>query len=332
MKKRISLLCAVVMACGLFSGCGMEGDISIHPDLSSTITSRMLITEEELRALGEGMLTEEDIQRTLADMEKITRDGAEYYCTEESMDMSKSEFEGQLGRVDENCIAVYTGTASLDALPPEEKAMLDEMLGTADYSMSFSVDAPFTIADSNADKFDGEHMEFAIDLDSDVNVIYAVKDVSLLEGKDIQISGVKDGGFYKEDCVVTVNTKDGIVDLYDAKLNGKPVAFWNAGNPYNQFATVGEGKYTVSATLVSGTKKSVSFTVDGTSPKANVLNKKTYKAGKKVTFSDAVSGIKSAKLDGKNVKSGKKITKKGSHKLVLTDKAGNKTTIKFKIK
>lgn len=58
----------------------------------------------------------------------------------------------------------------------------------------------------------------------------------------------------------------------------------------------------------------------------------TYKAGKKVTFKDATSGIKTAKLDGKKIKSGKKITKKGKHTLVLTDKCGNVNKVKFTIK
>lgn len=73
------------------------------------------------------------------------------------------------------------------------------------------------------------------------------------------------------------------------------------------------------------------FSVDKTKATVNVKKNKTYKVGKKVTFKDA-SGIKSAKLDGKKVKSGTKIKKKGTHTLVITDKAGNKTTIKFKVK
>ena len=73
------------------------------------------------------------------------------------------------------------------------------------------------------------------------------------------------------------------------------------------------------------------FTIDKKKAMVNIKKNKTYKSGKKVTFKDA-SGIKSAKLDGKNVKSGIKINKKGTHTLVVTDKAGNKTTVKFKIK
>lgn len=73
------------------------------------------------------------------------------------------------------------------------------------------------------------------------------------------------------------------------------------------------------------------FTIDKKKATVNVKKNKTYKTGKKVTFKDA-SGIKSAKLDGKKIKSGVKVQKKGTHTLVVTDKAGNKTTIKFKVK
>ena len=71
--------------------------------------------------------------------------------------------------------------------------------------------------------------------------------------------------------------------------------------------------------------------LDFTAPKTNIKNNKTYKSGKKITFSDEGSGMKSAKLDGKKIKNGHVVKKKGKHKLVLTDKAGNKKTVKFTI-
>ena len=63
-----------------------------------------------------------------------------------------------------------------------------------------------------------------------------------------------------------------------------------------------------------------------------VANGKTYKKAVTIKFSDIDSGIKSAKLNGKSIKSGKKITKSGNYTLVVIDKAGNKVTIKFKVK
>ncbi len=72
--------------------------------------------------------------------------------------------------------------------------------------------------------------------------------------------------------------------------------------------------------------------IDYTAPKTNIKNGKTYKPGKKITFSDKGSGMKYAKMDGKKIKSGHIVRKKGKHKLVLMDKAGNKRTVKFTIK
>lgn len=72
--------------------------------------------------------------------------------------------------------------------------------------------------------------------------------------------------------------------------------------------------------------------VDKTKPTiTGVKNGKTYKKAVTIKFKDA-SGIKSAKLNGKSIKSGTKVSKNGSYTLVVTDKAGNKKTVKFKIK
>lgn len=73
--------------------------------------------------------------------------------------------------------------------------------------------------------------------------------------------------------------------------------------------------------------------IDKTKPVVTgVKNNKTYKKTVRIKFSDKQTGIKSATLNGKKFKSNKTVSKKGTYKLIVTDKAGNKTTIKFKIK
>lgn len=73
--------------------------------------------------------------------------------------------------------------------------------------------------------------------------------------------------------------------------------------------------------------------IDENAPQVTgVKNGKTYKKAVTVKFSDKQSGMKSAKLNGKNIKNGAKVTKKGSYTLKVADKAGNSSTIKFKIK
>lgn len=93
-----------------------------------------------------------------------------------------------------------------------------------------------------------------------------------------------------------------------------------------------EGKKTIAVTLTNGNSKTLSVTYDKTAPAVSAKAGKTYKRGYKLTFKDSLAGVKTATLNGKKVKSGAKITKKGSYKLVVTDKAGNAKTVKFKIK
>lgn len=73
------------------------------------------------------------------------------------------------------------------------------------------------------------------------------------------------------------------------------------------------------------------FYVDKKKATVNVKAGGTYKKGYKLTFKDA-GGIKSAILDGKKVKSGVKVKKRGSHTILVTDKAGNKRKVVFKVK
>lgn len=92
---------------------------------------------------------------------------------------------------------------------------------------------------------------------------------------------------------------------------------WDISEKDHNFAV-----YTVNVTSSDRTKPVVS----------GVKNGKTYNRAVTIKFSDKDSGIKSAKLNGKNIKSGKKVSRNGSYTLVVTDNAGNKTTVKFKIK
>ena len=79
------------------------------------------------------------------------------------------------------------------------------------------------------------------------------------------------------------------------------------------------------------TTQTIQFVIDKIKPSVNVKKGKTYKKGFKLQFND-VSGISYAKLDGKKVKNNTKITKKGLHKIIILDKAGNKKIVKFKVK
>lgn len=106
-------------------------------------------------------------------------------------------------------------------------------------------------------------------------------------------------------------------------------------NKYS-FKATKNGSYTVLIEDINGNRYSKVVKVkqiDDVKPTVTgVKNKKTYKKAVKIKFYDKGSGIKSAKLNGKTIKSGKKVSKAGTYKLVVTDKAGNKTSIRFYIK
>ena len=93
-----------------------------------------------------------------------------------------------------------------------------------------------------------------------------------------------------------------------------------------------EGKHTLILMDYAKNQNEINFTYDKTKPTVQgVKNGKTYKKAVKIKCKDKY-GIKSILLNGKKVKSGKKVAKKGAYKLVVTDKAGNQTKVKFKIK
>lgn len=120
-------------------------------------------------------------------------------------------------------------------------------------------------------------------------------------------------------------------DFYGGRQDTKVLT--SSGSTYT-FKAVKNGTYTI---LIDGNgrySKTIKVTgIDNVKPKVTgVKNKKTYKKTVKIKFSDKGSGIKSAKLNGKKIKSGKKVSKAGKYKLVVIDKAGNKTTITFTMK
>lgn len=137
------------------------------------------------------------------------------------------------------------------------------------------------------------------------------------------ISGIKNKAIVNKNVTIKVSDTDGIKEF---TVNGKDMG------KATKTAIKKDGKYKVSVTDKKGNETKISFTVDKTKPTTNVKAKAVYKKGKKVIFKDKTSGIKTATLNGQKIKSGRKIKKKGSYTLKLTDKAGNKTTVKFKIR
>lgn len=135
-----------------------------------------------------------------------------------------------------------------------------------------------------------------------------------------KVTGVKNKKIYTSK---SLKIKSSDANLSSIKLNDKKKS--------KSMVIKKEGNYTLVVSDKAGNTVKVKFTLDRTKPKCTVKNNKTYKGKAKVWGSDSVSGLKSVKLDGKTIKKQTTVKKKGKHQVILTDKAGNKSTINFVI-
>jgi uncharacterized repeat protein (TIGR02543 family) len=125
-------------------------------------------------------------------------------------------------------------------------------------------------------------------------------------------TGVENNGHYNKDVIITFNEAT-------AKLDGKD---YTSGT-----AVTIEGNHTLVVTDASRNETIVKFTIDKTPPVVTgVRNNGLYDKDVIITFNEGT-----AKLDGNDFTSGTKVTSEGSHNLVLTDAAGNETTVNFTI-
>ncbi len=144
-------------------------------------------------------------------------------------------------------------------------------------------------------------------------------------------TGVKNKKAYKKNVKFTItNVKSGSVTYTKSKKGKAKVSEFGTGTV--SYRATKEGVYKVSVVYTDNTSDVFSFTVDKKKPTLNVKAKKVYKKGKKVKVKDNLSGIKKVTLNGKKCKSTFKIKKKGKYTICSWDKAGNKKTVKIKIK
>lgn len=109
---------------------------------------------------------------------------------------------------------------------------------------------------------------------------------------------------------------------------------WSSPESYSTSATytltAGEGIKTVHARFIDkagniSDEAQATITLDTQSPKVEGVTEGTlYKTNPKVTFDEG-----NGKLDNQNFTSGSSVNTEGAHKLVVTDEAGNTTTINF---
>ncbi len=128
---------------------------------------------------------------------------------------------------------------------------------------------------------------------------------------------VKEPGFYTYDLYAYIEESN----EYTALLNGKE---------YVSGTKIGaRDNYVLEVTDVAGNKTTVEFGIDKDAPKVSgVKNGEYYNHSVAIIVTD--KNLDTVLLDGKTY-DGSEITEEGSHTIVATDKAGNKTTVTFTI-
>lgn len=138
----------------------------------------------------------------------------------------------------------------------------------------------------------------------------------------VAITGITDGDLVSAD--VTPTTGDSDVSAVKLTTNG------TVDTSYTALGAVitNEGTHVLEVTDNAGNVATINFEIDKTSPTvSNVTNGATYDAnGVAPTFTEGT-----ATLNGATYTSGTAITSDGNHELIVTDDAGNNTTVNFTI-
>ncbi|MCD1260931.1 S-layer homology domain-containing protein, partial [Paenibacillus athensensis] len=124
------------------------------------------------------------------------------------------------------------------------------------------------------------------------------------------VTGVSNAGLYNVNKTVTFNEGT-------ATLNGSAFV---SGTTISA-----DGAYTLIVTDAAGNATTVNFSIDKTAPViTGVMNNGSYTSDLTVSFNEGT-----ATLDGAGFTSGNTVSAEGSHTLIVTDAAGNSTTIQF---
>ncbi|WP_410220952.1 YDG domain-containing protein [Pedobacter sp.] len=126
------------------------------------------------------------------------------------------------------------------------------------------------------------------------------------------VTGVTNGGAYNVNKTITFNEGT-------ATLNGSPFTNGTTVSP--------EGSYTLTVTDAAGNTTTIDFTIDKTAPiVSGVTNSGLYNTDKIISFNEGT-----ATLNGSAFTSGTTVSAEGSFTLIVTDAAGNSTTVSFTI-
>lgn len=297
----------------------------------------------------------EELQKEIAAMEQVTIEGVEYYrkinekqfqSYKEAEDTVKSQLSaGQMSIGEDHMYIAYYVNEQMEQADVEMLSQYEDYINMYGFTLEeaqqyltsskvnvrVNFSKPVTYTNGIISE-DGTQVSWSFTqedintLQKGLRVFYAETTAeSRILGDQVlpKISGIKKNGYYKN---AQFEVSDD-VEVAAVVINGM------AADPSSDgFVVSQEGKNVVEVYDYNNNMTTCSFVVDTTKPKVKgVANNKTYKGKRKITFSDKY-GIKTAKLNGKNIKNSKVVSKKGSYTLKVTDKAGNTTMVKFKIK
>lgn len=331
MKKSLFVAFSLAVVMIFATGCGMDSKIVINDDYTSSQVETVYYNEEEIAELAEA--SEVSVDEVKAALTPVEVDGVMYYATTETNNkVSAAETKGEFVVLNKDHVVIQAGH-------PDNATAL-ELLDVE--FMNYDITFPKQIVKTNCRlDADGKTLHLTEKDLSKTVTLYAIFNKEAANSKKVTYSGVANGKAYRVKKYITINSKN-VIKKVNITRNGKKykdakiytVKGKTYDNLYNKFAFVKDGKYVVKTTLVNGAVSTLKFTVDKTKPTTNMkakIYKKTSK-GKKITFKDATSGVKKATLNGKKIKNGKVVKKAGKYTLVIYDKAGNKKTVKFRIK
>ncbi|MCD1262050.1 hypothetical protein B5M42_025040, partial [Paenibacillus athensensis] len=126
------------------------------------------------------------------------------------------------------------------------------------------------------------------------------------------VTGAADLGNYNTDRTLTISDGTATLD----------------GSAFTSGSTVSaEGSHTLIATDAAGNTTTITFTIDKTAPVVSgVTDSGLYNTNQTPTFNEGT-----ATLDGSAFTSGSTVSAEGAHTLIVTDTAGNVTTVNFTI-
>lgn len=341
-----------MLTCMMFvlSGCRMYIDYVVNSDNTVTATSMVAYSPEEIEAM-------KATEGTTLDMSKVTlktlEDGKQYYVESEETETKTLENTQEDGFFLTQALFFYPlGTG-------QELEGVD--FSVEDIYLQMSVSLQADVVDSNADMLvEGKKAVFSSDgKQEDCWYAYTAKGKAqvMADKSAPTMKGAKNKKYYKQ-MPGNITFSDNIY-VQKVVLNGKVVtpvtsSFTMNGKTTNSTSWYADGeeaskdgKNTFKVTDIAGNTATYIIYVDKKTPTVKgVKNNQSYKKKATVYIKDnqklskiTINGKKQKMTNKQFIKKGKykgyykyTVKKKGTNKIIVQDAAGNKKTVKIKIK